>query len=90
MSSSGKGAYKAPCDKLLHFDFNGTFDSQSCYNFAKGDPYGNPSLDGDVLCLTDGQFLTVNTIHVDYYVSNVFSRCIDIVFWLLLFPIPVP
>ena len=53
-------------EKILNFDFSGTFDSQSCHNFAKGEAYGDPSLNGDVLCLNgEDQFLTVNEQYVD-------------------------
>lgn len=57
----GNGSVIEPCDKILNFDFTGSYDSQSCNNFAKGDPYGEPSVDEDVLCLNGkDQFLTVS------------------------------
>ena len=45
------GPYRDPCDKILHYDFNGTYNSDICYNFAVGIPYGYPPLDGGLLCL---------------------------------------
>jgi hypothetical protein len=58
---SGDDDIGIPCPKILDFGFAGTYDSYSCYNFAKGDVYGNASLAGDVLCLNGvDQFLTVN------------------------------
>ena len=45
------GPYRDPCDKILHYDFNGTYNSDICYNFAVGIPYGNPSRANGKLCL---------------------------------------
>ena len=53
---------KAPCDKILHYRFNGTYDSRSCYNFASGVPYGKPYLTGNMLCLNGiDQFVSVSS-----------------------------
>jgi hypothetical protein len=58
----GDAEIVAPCTKILDFGFAGTYDSDSCYNFAKGNPYGEPELFGDVLYLNgQDQFLTVST-----------------------------
>ncbi len=55
------GPYRAPCWKILHFKFNGTYDSHSCYNFAVGIPYGKPPVTGNQLCLNGiDQFLKVS------------------------------
>jgi hypothetical protein len=57
---AGDDDIQSPCSKILDFGFDGTYDSYSCNNFAKGDAYGEPSVDGDVLCLNgENQFLTV-------------------------------
>lgn len=78
----GKGILEKPCEKILHFDFSESFDSRSCHNFAKGEPYGDPSLNNDVLCLNgEDQFLTVNELYVDmprdrliFRVSNLYMN----------------
>ena len=53
------------CCKILHFDFEqpDPFDSYSCYNFAKGDPFNGASVVNRTLCL-DGndQYLAVSVI----------------------------
>ena len=55
------GPYKTPCSKILHFDFNNTYDSDSCYNFAAGDPYGYPTIAKNMLCLNGiNQFFSVS------------------------------
>jgi len=54
------GAYKAPCPKVLSYSFTESYDSESCYNFAVGVPYGAPALTGNMLCLNgENQFLSV-------------------------------
>ena len=69
----GHGILAKPCEKILHFDFTRTFDSFSCHNFAKGEPYGDPSLNGDVLCLNgEDQFLTVNKRDVVVYAIHIY------------------
>jgi len=62
--AAGAFNVKKPCTKLLHFTFsNNSFDSDSCYNFAKGEPYGEPSLVNNLLCLNGvDQFLQVTLI----------------------------
>ncbi len=49
----GDGPDRPPCWKILHYKFDGTYDSDSCNNFAVGIPYGKnrPSLEGGDLCL---------------------------------------
>jgi hypothetical protein len=52
----------AACNKILNYTFTGdSYDSNSCYNFAVGVPYGNPSLAENMLCLNGQQFLAVSS-----------------------------
>jgi len=58
-----EGQYQPPCRTILDYQFTETYDSDSCYNFAVGEPYGAPALTGNQLCLNgDGQFLSVSKI----------------------------
>ena len=52
------------CDRLIHFDFEKDFNSDSCYNFVSGDPYDYPTIENGSLCLNgmngNNQFLSVS------------------------------
>jgi hypothetical protein len=70
---TGAFVVREPCTKLLHFTFNNTYDSDSCYNFAKGDPYGSPLANG-TLCLNgEGQYLQVTL-----FSSNLSAAAVNI------------
>ena len=68
----------APCQKILNYDFNGNYDSDSCYNFASGVSYNEPSLTGDMLCLNgQDQFVFVSVpfyTHVGVFALHVYCH----------------
>ena len=58
---SGENFTLQQCDKILNFDFNGSYDSYSCNNWVHGGAYHEPSIAGGALCLNGyDQFLFVS------------------------------
>jgi hypothetical protein len=69
------------CDKLLRFEFSGSFDSDVCANWAKGVPVGGIRRPQDSLVLNgDGQYLNIPFLS-NWFTWNPSANAFTICLW---------